>query len=102
MPKASTAAVSLIKPQARDEKERITIAISAERAREVKTYAKFLGDSEVSYVVDQSLGYLFARDRAYQGWLKSGAGTAAAEGHKPELSKPARRKLVETPATPAS
>jgi hypothetical protein len=102
MPKASTAAVSLIKPQARDEKERITIAISAERARELKTYAKFLGDSEVSYVVDQALAYLFSRDRAYQSWQKSGATAHATESPSTEPSKSGRKKAGEPASTPAA
>jgi len=92
MPKTSTQ--SLIKPQAKDEKERITIAISTERHKELKTYAQFLKDSEVSYVVDQALAYLFARDRAYHSWLKSAPGPAA-DTQTIEQSKNTRKKPAD-------
>ena len=48
-----------------------SIAVSTERAKELKAYAKFLNDSEVSYVVDQAWAYLFSRDRAYQSYVKA-------------------------------
>ncbi len=93
MPKNSTE--SLIKPQSKDEKERITIAISTERAKELKTYAKFLNDSEVSYVVDQALAYLFSRDRAYQSFVKGGTAPAAVV-QAIEQTKGGRKKTSDT------
>ncbi len=98
MPKNSTE--SLIKPQSKDEKERITIAISTERAKELKTYAKFLNDSEVSYVVDQALAYLFSRDRAYQSFVKGAAPAAVVEAAEP--TKSGRKKAGDTPGATAA
>src|SRR5579864_6772225 len=99
MPKSSTE--SLIKPQSKDEKERITIAVSTERAKELKTYAKFLNDSEVSYVVDQALAYLFSRDRAYQSFVKGGAAPAAVV-EAMEQTKGGRKKAGDTPGGTAA
>lgn len=96
MPKTTTE--SLIKPQARDEKERITIAISTERARELKTYAKFLNDSEVSYVVDQALAYLFSRDRVYQAWLKRGVSPASAPVAEVQSTEQPKSSRKNSPA----
>lgn len=65
---------SLLKPQSKDEKERLTINISSGRVNELRRYAQFLNDSDISYVVDQSLAYLFSHDKAYAQWLKSNPG----------------------------
>ena len=98
---------SILKPQAKDEKERLTINISAERASELRRYAKFLNDSDVSYVVDQALGNVFSRDRAFAKWVKDGNGANPELAAKPvaptsEQSLQARKQRKGEPANVAA
>ena len=114
MPKATIE--PLIKPQSKDAKERLSLNLSTDRINELKQYAKFLSDSDGSYVVDQALEYLFKTDRAYRAWLKentqaekpagtpvverSGRASAAAE---PEPTAPAgKSRKGDKPSTAAA
>ena len=114
MPKATIE--PLIKPQSKDAKERLSLNLSTDRINELKQYAKFLSDSDGSYVVDQALEYLFKADRAYRAWLRENthvekqADTPVAErsehttvAAEPQLATPAgKSRKGDKPSTAAA
>jgi hypothetical protein len=66
---------SLLKPQLRrDPPQQLSVRVSAEALSQLKLYAEFI-DSDVAYVVDETLKQLFRKDNAFQEWMKVRRGT---------------------------
>lgn len=62
--------MSYIPKQLKQVRERVEVKLIAETVRGLEQYCKYL-DSDRDYVVGQALDIAFAKDKAFQEWLKS-------------------------------
>ena len=67
----------LIQTEKRVANEQLTVTLSSETLQELRSYAKFLNNSSVAYVVTQLITTL-SRDKEFQQWKASQAGLASA------------------------